>query len=251
MGVTKVAGAMEVELDLEAELVQEELLKMFQSGIASALAIPIKHVATLAVSDTLHHQPDQIVDAAHDAISNQTNQTNRRRLQVNQSKWYDVAYEVIVPGSMDPDVVMAKVTSITHPDTVEAQVFKSVLMGTPGVAQVWQVLSKIPAFKFEDEVAGVATSDPTLLDAEAETSTPWGLVVIIIFLVVLCVVVSVGVAIVFQRKRARAAKQGDLEGLRNAADHDSVVVRIPSNTLLAAEEGALKKANSDTSSFEI
>merc|ERR1711971_606772 len=155
--VTMVAGT------LEAELAQEELLRMFQSAIAGVLTIPIEQVAKLAVSDTLQDQ-------------------GRRRLQVNQTRWYDVAYEIIVPDSMDADVVVAKVTNITHPDTYEAQVFQTVLMGTVGVAQVRRVLPKIPTFKFEDEVTRMATSNPN--QARDETVS-WGLVVLIILLIVI------------------------------------------------------------------
>jgi len=228
--VTKVAGTMEVELHLEAELTQEELSRMFQSGIAGAVAIPMEQVAKLAVSETLQGKGQ------------------RRRLQVNQTTRYDVTYEVIVPDSMDPDVVVNKANNITHPDTVEAQVFQTVLMGTFGVAQVQRVLTKIPAFKFEDEVAAIATSNPN--QAHDETAS-WGLIVLIILLSVLCLVLSTGAAVVFQRKRATAAMQDDLEGLREAADHGSVVARIPSHTLLDTGSSGEETLKNQISSFEV
>jgi len=229
--VTKVAGTMEVELDLEAEPVQEELLRMFQSGIASALSIPIAHMAKLVVSKALQDQG--------------------RRLRVNETIWYDVVFEVIVPDSMDADVVVAKANNITRPDTAEAQVFQTVLTGKFGVSQVRQILPKIPAFKFEDEIAGAATSNTS--PALSEPSVSWAVVVVIIFLGILLMVSSVGVVVMFQRKRGAAAEQGDVVGLREAADHDCVVVRIPSHTLLepsSSGEEAVKRENSDVS-FEV
>jgi hypothetical protein len=230
--VAKVAGTMEVELDLGAEPVQEELFRMFRNGIASALAVPVKHMAKLAVSETLQDQ-------------------GRRLLPVSEARWYDVAFEVIIPDSMDADVVVAKANNITRPYTAEAQIFRTVLMGTSGVAKVRQVLPKIPAFKFEDEVAGVATSSTS--QAQAEPSVSWVLVVVIVFLGILCMVSSAGAAVMLQRRRAAAAKQDDVAGLREAADHNCVVVRIPSRTLLEPGSGgeeALKKQDSDES-FEI
>merc|ERR1712190_563847 len=128
----KVAGSMEIELDIDDEMPQEEVKDMFAEGIADSLNIPKENVVKLQAKVK--------------------EDSGLRRLQTTQSKRYEVTYEVVTPQSMDPAVVVSKANSIADPQSAEAQTFRRVLTETPGVGQVRQVLPKIVAFTFEDEV---------------------------------------------------------------------------------------------------
>jgi hypothetical protein len=217
--VTKVAGTMEIDLDIDAEVPEDEVVDMFIRAIADSLGISKDDVVKLII---------KVVEGS-----------GLRRLQTAESKRYEVSYEVVTPKSVDPEVVVTKVNSITEPGSVEAQTFRQVLTETPGVGEVRQVVPKISAFTFEDQ-AETNDVSTTAQPFQAEVSTSWGIVVLIVFLVVLCLVVAAGSAIALKRRRSKPAAERSLEG-SSLTSTDEVVVRIPSHTLLGSDNSEAPK----------
>merc|ERR1719482_1275329 len=171
--VTKVAGTMEVEIDVQDNVTQEVLEDVFKRGIADALSVSIENVVKLTV-----------VEISQDSGS--------RRLQSSSLKQYEVSYEVIPPSSMDPAVVVAKANLITEGSTAETQVFRQVLLAQAGIGDVKQVVPKVAAYKFEEEITTPAPS----ADVKDDTSGMSAGLIVLIVLLVLLFLVSVVVGIV-------------------------------------------------------
>jgi len=71
---------------------------------------------------------------------------------------YEIAYEVIVPSSMDPDLVVEKANRIADWSTAESQVFRQELEATDGVVQARKVLTKISPHIVKDEATTASPS---------------------------------------------------------------------------------------------
>merc|ERR1719263_98899 len=137
---------------------------------------------------------------------------------------------------MDPQVVMNKANRITDASTPESQVFRQVLLSLDGVLQINQVVPKLAAYIFEEEVTNTVPS------TEPESSgMSAGIVVLIVFLVILFVIVAIAGAFWIRRRMAlrghmniRAVQyaQRDVE-----AGADASIVRRPSHTLLDGDAG--------------
>jgi len=108
-----------------------------------------------------------------------------RRLQSSQTKRYDVAYEVLVPSSMDADALVAKMNRIAVPGSSESQAFRQVLTSTDGIARVGQIVAKIPAYKVEENATTPLGSEPEPLEEENSWTT---LVIgtVAVFMALLC-----------------------------------------------------------------
>jgi len=212
---------MEVEIDVQDGVSQLTLEEMFKRGIADALDIPIERVAKLTVNE--------IVGGS-----------GPRRLQTIQAKQYEVSYEVIAPSSMDPDVLVSKANRITMPTTAESQMFRQVLATQDGVAQVRQVVPKILARKFQDEITIIA---PLTGGEQDQDETSWSsqtILALSVFSLFVCLVLILASAAVLKRKLARVElsasptaddTEGDLETGSNP-----VIIRVPSHTLLGVSE---------------
>merc|ERR1712072_1506660 len=86
-GLVKLAGTMEVEIAVQGILSQDALEQMFRKALANALGVPLMHVVKRSVSEFGSGK-------------------GLRRLQPARTRQYEIAYEVIVPSSMDPDLVV-------------------------------------------------------------------------------------------------------------------------------------------------
>lgn len=147
--VTKIAGTMEVEIVLQGTLEQEAVEAMFKKAIAGALGISMENVVELQVT--------QVQKGA-----------GLRRLESLQTHVYEVTYEVLLPESMDPDTLAEKANRIAAPDSAESFMFKQALKSTSGVEEIGLIVSKVPAYKFQDQAT---TAIPSLqLSHEEETS---------------------------------------------------------------------------------
>merc|ERR1712072_1099792 len=150
-----------------------------------------------------------------------------RRLLSTKVKKYEVSYEVIPPSYMDPSVVVDKANRITEASTTETQVFR-------------QVLLKVAAYQFEEELTTPAPSADVGPNKNGASGMSVGLIVLIVLLVFLCLVVVVVVVLLEAEKRYRAPrkamKQGDLEA------GNATVVREPSHTLLDGDVHDAKKS---------
>jgi hypothetical protein len=220
--VTKIASTMEVEIETQAVISQQVIEDTIKRGIAEALVIPIRNVVKLAV-----------VEISQDA--------GKRRLRSAQVKKYEVAYEIIPPSSMNPDLVVQKANAIFVPNTAESITFRLVLQAQQGVAQIHEIMPTIPVRKFEDEMLVTTSLPPRAIeDTEDSSNTkPWVIIVSVgAGIVVLCIVLAA--ALLFKRKRenerALSFVTDDAHAeLREsaAAGHETpVVLRAPSHTLL-------------------
>jgi hypothetical protein len=219
---------MEVEIDVQDNVTQEVLEEVFKRGIAESLNVSIENVVKLTV-----------VEIGQGSGS--------RRLQSSTSKQYEVSYEVIPPSSMDPAVVVAKANLMTEASTAETQVFRQVLMAQDGIGQVKQVVPKVVAYKFEEEITTPAPSadvGPTGNDTSGMSA---GLIVLIVLLVLLCLVsVVVGIVVIMRKMRAEKKYGMPIKDLRQAGQGDleagnPTVVREPSHTLLDGNAHEAKK----------
>merc|ERR1719160_202499 len=129
-GDVKIAGVLEVEIDVEYKLEQEVVEDMFKRALAASLDVPLINV--LKTTATLLGTSPAL-----------------RRLQSLNTTRYEVSYEVMVPSYMDVDAVIEKANRIAEPGSAESNLFRQVLTDTDGVAQVRQIVAKVPAGKVE------------------------------------------------------------------------------------------------------
>merc|ERR1712072_1063514 len=195
-GDVKIAGVLEVEIDVEYKLEQEVVEDMFKRALAASLDVPLINVLKTTATQ-LGTSP---------AL---------RRLQSLNTTRYEVSYEVMVPSYMDVDAVIEKANRIAEPGSAESNLFRQVLTETDGVAQVRQIVAKVPAGKVE-----ITTPSP-----EAEEERSWtGLVIggILVFLLVVLVVTG---AVMYKFKwssdnaePAKTTLTDEAEGFSNLAD---------------------------------
>jgi len=107
--------------------------------------------------------------------------TGGRRLQENVKR-YEVSYELVVPNSVDPDVLLEKASSVVKSDTPEFRKFQEVIAAQEGMGQISSIVSKISPRMFKDEIitasddavtgAGDTNSSESQLLAESSTTPP-------------------------------------------------------------------------------
>jgi len=215
--VTIVAGVLEVELYLRGNVSQETLQGMFTGALAAAVEIPLEFIVKLNVSES-----KQASGIKRRLQENQTNQTNSHD---NQTKVYDVAYEIMVPDYMDADDIVEKANRIAEPGSNESRLFRQTLLETDGVVGVGKIVSKVSAYKVGDRLTSVAPNTPSQEDDDDEI---WKVLVISLstaFVVVACLAYS---AILIKRKYD--AKSGDIE------DGLDLVTRSRSTTVVTDEK---------------
>jgi hypothetical protein len=137
--VTRVAGVFEVEIYVEGNISKEAVQDMFTRAIAAALEVPVQLVASLTASEI-----DQSSGSQRRLQVNVTNQTSFHN---NQTKLYEVAYEIVVPEHMDVNEIIEKANRIAEQGSAESQLFRQVLLSTDGVVGVGKIVSKVPAYK--------------------------------------------------------------------------------------------------------
>lgn len=219
--VTKVASTMEVDINVQAGILQFALEAIFKRGIADTLDIPIENVAKLTV--------DELVSGS-----------GPRRLQEIATNQYEVSYEVIATGSMDPDDLVSKANRITTPGTAESRMFQQLLTTQDGVAQVRQVVAKILARKFQDEIAIIAPPTSGQQDQDEASWDPKIVLAVTFSSLLVCLVLILGSAFLLKRKLARVELKasptaGPMEDDLPAGSNP-VVTRVPSRTLLNVSE---------------
>merc|ERR1712196_120291 len=116
-------------------------------ALAAAVEIPLEFIVKLNVSES-----KQASGINRRLQENQTNQTNSHD---NQTKVYDVAYEIMVPDYMDADEVIGKANRIAEHGSNESQLFRQILLETAGMVGVGMIVSKVSAYKVGDEVTNV------------------------------------------------------------------------------------------------
>merc|ERR1719440_921424 len=177
--VTIVAGVLEVELYQQGNISQEALQGMFKGALAAAVEIPFEFVVKLNVSEV-----KETSGTKRRLQENQSSQTNQTNLHDNQTKVYEVAYEIMVPEYMDADAIIEKANRIAEPGSNESQLFRQVLLETDGVLGVGSIVSKVSAYKVGHEVTSVAPNTPSQEEDDHEIWKVLGISLGLLFLVV-------------------------------------------------------------------
>jgi hypothetical protein len=185
---TRIAGVFEVEIYVQGNISKEAVQDMFARAIAAALAAPIELVVSLTASEL-----EQSSGAQRRLQDNTTNQTGFHN---NQTKLYEVAYEIIVPDSMDVSEIIEKANRIAEAGSAESQLFRQVLLSTNGVVGVGKIVGKVPAY-IKAPVEDVPPSTE-----EDEDSKNWTAVLIGASVFVLIVSCMVTTFVLIRRKMA-------------------------------------------------
>lgn len=148
---------------------------MFTRAIASAVDLPVESVVKLEASEIEEGSGSRRLQSLPTSI---------------QSKYYVVAYEIMVPSYMDPDLVVGKANRIATPGTSESLLFRDVLIATEGVANVGKIVSKIPAYSYKVDDTTATVSPSTAKDQEEDEKSWTALIVgaVTLSLVLLCLV---------------------------------------------------------------
>jgi hypothetical protein len=181
----RVAGTLQVQIDVQANLSQEVVQGMFARAIAAALNVSVKLVVRLEVSEISGSV--EVNSSEVNSSSVEVNSSGLRRLLSIQTKWYEVAYEVEVPSDMDADAIVLKANRIAEANSAESLFFREVLMATEGVEKVGQIVSTIPASKV-GETTAAPDSQPSEEDDRSWKAVIIGAVVVLLGLT--CLVVS-------------------------------------------------------------
>jgi len=178
--VTKIAATLEVELQVLFEVPIADIQDMFKRAIAEALGVSVENVVKLLVLEAVRRLQD-ILAPVRRVVKLLTNMTGGRRLQENVKR-YEVSYELVVPNSVDPDVLLEKASSVVKSDTPEFRKFQEVIATQEGMGQISSIVSKISPRMFKDEIitasddavtgAGDTNSSESQLLAESSTTPP-------------------------------------------------------------------------------
>jgi len=167
---------------------------MFSRAIAAAVDLPVELVVSLTATEI--KKPSGPHRRLRDAAMNLTSS------QDNETKLYEVAYEIIVPADMDIVEVMEKADRIAEPGSAESQLFRQVLLSTNSVAGVGKIMTKVPAHAVErKEPTGSTAAAPT----EEDDGVNWVSVLVgavAFILVVSCLVTTFVLA---KRRLAKAS----------------------------------------------
>jgi hypothetical protein len=195
----KVAGTLQVQIDVQGNLSQEVVQDMFRRAIAAAINVSVEHVVKLEVSEMnasveVNNSESNSSEVNSSEVNSSEVKSSRlngssglRRLLSVQAKWYEVAYEVVVPSDMDADAVVSRANRIAMTDSDESLLFRQVLMATEGVEKVGEIVSTIPASKV-GETTSAPNSQPSGEDERSWKAVIIGMVAILLGLV--CLVVT-------------------------------------------------------------
>merc|ERR1711918_95738 len=142
---------------------------------------------------------------------------------------------------MDPDTILEKANLMSSADTAEFEVFKEALESS-SVAEVGEIISKVPAYTFQDEL----TSASPQIMAESSGEEGSSAVPLVVGGVAgfFILILLAGAALFYKR---RNAGDGSREALRIAAEEFDAeaggIQRVPSNTLLGSS--GIKTAGKD------
>jgi len=210
---------MEVEVETMGTLEQQVVEAMFKRGIAAAVGVTTKHVAKLSATELVATTTTKKATTTEKATSTKKVTTtkdaaspNVRRLRFlsvlpggpeAKTTRYEVSYEVLVPSSVDPDVIIAKANRIAESGSAESQLFRGELTATPGVLSVGEVVVTKPASKVVEQVPSAAPKD------EKNDDSSKGLVIGLVIgaIGILCLLTSAGIYIRSRKPDSDARQQ--------------------------------------------
>jgi hypothetical protein len=190
--VTIVAGVFEVEIYVQGNISKMAVHFMFIRAIAAALEVPVELVVSLTASEI-----DRTSGSQRRLQDNLTNQTSL--YERSPKKFYEVAYEIAVPGNMDANEIIQKANKIAELGSAESQLFRQVLLSSNGIVGVGEIVSKVPAYK------KLPTQDAPPATEEDEDETNWVSVVIGALAFMLGISCLVTTFVLIRRKMASAA----------------------------------------------
>lgn len=175
--VTKIASTMEVEMDVAASTGVEKVRQFFKKSIAEALEVSTEQVTSLKVREIVGNSGRRL-----------------RSLQTVRKVRFEISYEILLATPGDVDTLLDTANAMTTPSTVTSKVFWQSLAAR--VAKVHKVLLKIPARKFEDEIAmagqitsaGQGTQD--LAESSGMNPVTAAILSCLTFMCVVCVVIT-------------------------------------------------------------
>jgi hypothetical protein len=198
---TKVAGVLEVELDVKSDISHQVVQHMFKKAIAAAVDLPIELVTAELTLNTAKNISLSEVNGSSELAQS----SGARRLQAFQTRWYEIAYELVIPADMNVDAIVEKANRIAVPGSEESKLFRNIIMATESVHRVGEITSKVPASKI-----GASTAAPSSPAAEDDSNNnTWKSVAIglsVAFVVIACLIVS---AVLYKRKVASSGAERD------------------------------------------
>jgi len=239
--VTKIAGSLEIEFSVERTPSHATLKEILRKGLANALNVSVNNVVRIVVSEI---------------VTPQTLRTNGPRLlQSVLVVGYEVSYEVLPPASMDVDAIVSRANRITTEDTAEAHNFRTALTEESVVVEIRQIVPKIVARKFVDEIVNsppqeeiLEQTPPTAKQQESSDSVRLVLLVIcpiILLILMACSAFCVWKMILKRNASNTQSKHASPNSGPSAADHSSEEpCRTPSGTLLGSFAAAAKVTKS-------
>jgi len=221
-----------MKVEVTCDCSQETLEQLFRKALANALDVPLKQVVKLLVSEIGSGK-------------------GLRRLQPARTRQYEIAYEVVVPSSMDPDLVVGKANRITVAGSAESQVFRQELMATDCLSKVHQVVMKIPAHIVKDET--ITASPNVQADQDNDTTTAswlFAILMVVLGCLVACIYHN---RILLQRMMAIGGKdEGQAsKSLGGEADGVNLINGQPSKVQLSGSgEETVKAAKGEAEDLE-
>jgi len=216
---------LQVQIDVQGNLSQEVVQDMFRRAIAAATNVSVQHVVKLEVFEmnaSVEVNSSEVngsevngsemnsseVNGSEMNSSGLNSSSGTRRLTSVQARWYEVAYEVVVPSDMDADAIVSKANRIAVTNSTESLLFRQVLMATEGVEKVGEIVSTVPASRVEETTAA-PDSQPS-----GDDERSWKAVIIGVVAVLLGLVCLGATAIFIKRKvsLSDASKNGSTNG---------------------------------------
>lgn len=182
---------------------------MFTRALGAAVNVSVELVASLTASEIKQFSSQRRLQ------DNMTNLTNVS-LESNQTKLYEVAYELLVPDYMDVDEIIEKINRIAEPGSAESQLFRQVLISTDGILAVGKIVSKVPAYKVDEVIEETPDSEEDEDDDDKSWVAPFVgalcAVILVACMVIICIVVWKKMASA-EASTAQAAKNDVESGL--------------------------------------
>jgi hypothetical protein len=172
--VAKIASTVEVEVDVEPNTGVEQVRQFFKKSLSEALGVSTEQVTSLEVHELVHKSGRHL-----------------RGGQTVRTRRFEISYEIRAATVADVDALLESANAMTTPSTSTSQAFWQSLSAQPQIRKVHQVLLKIQARKFHDEVAitsQVASAGQATQDVPEQFGMDTKAAAILLCMTILCVV---------------------------------------------------------------
>jgi len=258
-----ITSAVEVPLESLMKLEVTEIDPQPQSSPVTGSSSTTLALTSLTTATKTTTTPDRVITTTDVASSNMTKLevteiqqgSGSRRLQSIETKWYEVAYEIIVPSDMNPNHAVIKANRIAVPGTAESKLFSDALMATDGVERVGKIIAKRQAYIVSDEISTVAPSAPKKHEEDDNVWRSFAIAAVAIVLVLSCLVLTS--AFLIKRKYAASdsmepassGAEADIEDGRNLVN-DMQMPPAGLSTNSTAQESSMKSTHQESTCAE-